>query len=82
MTVKDLRGSVHEINHLFNLEHLESCDNIFLHLHLKSLCDGDSGGPLTVKKNGKHVLVGVNSGGFGCGLVSSLLDIIFPALLG
>ena len=48
----------------------------------KGTCDGDSGGPLTVKKNGVHVLVGVTSGGFGCGLVSFFLDNTFPALLG
>ena len=36
----------------------------------RSTCSGDSGGPLTVKQDGKHVLVGVTSKGFGCGLVS------------
>ena len=43
----------------------------------KGTCSGDSGGPLTVKKDGQHVLVGVNSGGFGCGLVSLPLEIFF-----
>ena len=32
----------------------------------KSACNGDSGGPLTVKKNGRHVLVGVTSWGYDC----------------
>ena len=37
----------------------------------KSTCEGDSGGPLTVKqKDGRHVLVGVSNAGAGCGLVS------------
>ncbi|KDO25622.1 hypothetical protein SPRG_08921 [Saprolegnia parasitica CBS 223.65] len=31
------------------------------------LCAGDSGGPLTVKKDGKEVLIGVDSYGAGCG---------------
>ena len=43
----------------------------------RATCHGDSGGPLTVIKNGRHVLVGITSGGFGCGLVSFLLDIFF-----
>ena len=38
-----------------------------------STCHGDSGGPLTVKQNGKHILVGITSYGYGCGLVSSPL---------
>ena len=40
----------------------------------KATCQGDSGGPLMVKENGRHILVGITSGGFGCGLVSFLLD--------
>ena len=40
----------------------------------RSTCSGDSGGPLTVKKNGKHVLVGVTAKGFGCGLVSYISE--------
>ncbi|CAL4195611.1 unnamed protein product [Meganyctiphanes norvegica] len=32
----------------------------------KSPCHGDSGGPLTVKEDGKHVQVGVVSFGLGC----------------
>ena len=33
-------------------------------------CMGDSGGPFTVKQDGKHFLVGVVSWGFGCADVS------------
>ena len=40
----------------------------------KATCSGDSGGPLTVKHDGHHVLVGITSSGFGCGLVSSPLQ--------
>ena len=39
----------------------------------RTLCRGDSGGPLTVKKDGHHVLVGVNAAGYGCGAVSFAL---------
>ena len=35
-----------------------------------SSCRGDSGGPYTVKKDGQHVLVGVNNGGLGCAEVT------------
>ena len=34
-----------------------------------TVCHGDSGGPLMVKHDGHHVLVGINSAVFGCGLV-------------
>ena len=37
------------------------------------ICHGDSGGPLTVKHDGHHVLVGITSGAFGCGLVRFVL---------
>ena len=33
-------------------------------------CRGDSGGPFTVEENGKHILVGVTSWGFGCAKVN------------
>ena len=39
----------------------------------RSTCIGDSGGPLTVKQDGQHYLVGVTSGGYGCGLVSFVI---------
>ena len=32
-------------------------------------CIGDSGGPYTVKRNDRHILVGVVSWGYGCGEV-------------
>ncbi|OQR95497.1 trypsin protease GIP [Thraustotheca clavata] len=34
---------------------------------VKDLCSGDSGGPLTVKSDGKEFLIGVDSYGAGCG---------------
>ena len=40
----------------------------------KTVCHGDSGGPLTVSHQGKRVLVGIVSAGYGCGLVSFVLD--------
>ncbi|XP_068233925.1 clotting factor G beta subunit-like isoform X1 [Palaemon carinicauda] len=49
----------------------------------KDTCGGDSGGPLTVQENERHILVGVTSFGRGCGKknspgvytrVTSLLD--------
>ena len=40
------------------------------------ICKGDAGGPLTVKQeDGRHVLVGIASSFFGCGLVSFPLKI-------
>lgn len=33
----------------------------------KDTCQGDSGGPIVGKKNGKYVLLGVTSFGYGCG---------------
>ncbi|XP_066972499.1 trypsin-1-like isoform X1 [Macrobrachium rosenbergii] len=33
----------------------------------KDTCGGDSGGPLTVEENGRHVLAGITSFGHGCG---------------
>ena len=33
-------------------------------------CQGDSGGPFTVEENGKHILVGVTSFGYGCAKVN------------
>ncbi|XP_064096496.1 proclotting enzyme-like, partial [Macrobrachium nipponense] len=33
----------------------------------KDTCGGDSGGPLTVEEDGRHVLVGITSFGQGCG---------------
>ena len=41
----------------------------------RGTCQGDSGGPFIVNKNGQYVLVGITSSGFGCGLVSFLLEI-------
>lgn len=34
-------------------------------------CQGDSGGPITVHKNGTWTIVGITSGGFGCGFSNS-----------
>ena len=36
----------------------------------KGVCFGDSGGPLTVKQRGRHVLVGVSSWIYQCNSVS------------
>ena len=38
----------------------------------EGLCDGDSGGPLTVQdaRTGQHTLVGITSAGTDCGNVS------------
>ena len=43
------------------------CKNRF---GVKTQTKVDSGGPLTVDLNGKHVLIGVVSWGHGCGEVS------------
>ena len=40
----------------------------------KKTCYGESGGPLMIEKDGRHVLVGVTSGEHGCGVVSFSLD--------
>lgn len=37
----------------------------------KDTCLGDSGGPLTVEEEGRHVLVGITSFGEGCGFAGS-----------
>ncbi|XP_068233926.1 trypsin-1-like isoform X2 [Palaemon carinicauda] len=37
----------------------------------KDSCVGDSGGPMTVQENGRHVLVGITSFGKGCGFKDS-----------
>ncbi|XP_066972500.1 serine protease 30-like isoform X2 [Macrobrachium rosenbergii] len=37
----------------------------------KDTCSGDSGGPMTVEENGRHVLVGITSFGIGCGIRGS-----------
>ena len=37
-------------------------------------CEGDSGGPLTVKRGNKHYLAGVTSHGYGCATVSLKLN--------
>ena len=47
----------------------------------RSICHADSGGPLTVKQNGTHVLVGITSLAYGCGLVSSPLDLRIPGYI-
>ena len=39
----------------------------------RSECKGDSGGPLTVNENGKHILVGVVSWSIGCAKVISII---------
>ena len=39
----------------------------------RSECKGDSGGPLTVNENGKHILVGLVSWSSGCAKVISII---------
>ena len=41
----------------------------------KGVCFGDSGGPLTVKEKGRHVLVGVSSWIYQCNSVSLIFKI-------
>ena len=36
----------------------------------RGICKGDSGGPMTIEEDGKHILVGVTSWSYGCAKVS------------
>ena len=56
-------------------------DQLCAHTTNKGICSGDSGGPLTVIKNGKHYLAGVTSWSYSCNYVSSYLTVINSRLI-